>query len=137
MTEQTINSDAKEAIDTVDYLLQVVLALWGTLPQELKALVLAVFAISVLMQWVKMALLTGMAKIRRVKLLWAASLPLGAVIALSGAFLTHGAIAPVYWALIGLTAGTIAMGVHYVTMKLVIPLFRFLLARGLLAVRGS
>ncbi len=132
----TVNGEVKEAVDTVDYAMQSLLSLWDTLPSELQALLLSVFTISILMQWLKKALLAELPKRQRVKWLWLASLPLGMALATIGLLLTRGDIEVVYWGLIGLTSGAIAMGAHYVTLKLVVPLARILWDRVLLLVRG-
>lgn len=132
----TPNEEVKSTVDTLDYVLQWLGGMWEGLPLELKAFALTVFTISVLMQWIKKALLASKTKRERVSLLWASSLPLGVCLAMLGNYLSGGHIHVGYWAVIGLTSGSTAMGVHYVTMKVVLPLLRALWNRFTLAWRG-
>jgi len=137
-TEQTtVNGSTKTAMDTVDYVVQGLLSAWDAFPPELRAFVLAVFAVSLLMEWVKRAMLAGLPKAERVRKLWLASLPLGIALAVLGMLLTGKTIDQVYWAVIGLTSGTTAMGVHYVTVKVILPVLVAALRRFMLMVRGK
>lgn len=137
MEQKAVNSNAQETVDTLDYIFHWLLNLWETLPDSLKAFALTVFAISILMEWVKRALLADLPKRVRVKRLWLASLPLGIALATAGAVIGETTIPFSYWAVIGLTAGTTAMGVHFVTVKKILPLSGFLWGRLMLAWRGS
>lgn len=136
MAQTTVNGTAQETVDTLDYVWQWLLGVWDAMPLGLRAFALTVFAVSVLMEWVKRALLAGKPKRERVKLLWLASMPLGVALAAVGAIMAEGALEAVYWGVIGLTAGTTAMGLHYVTVKKVLPLLGWVWGRVTLVWRG-
>lgn len=118
---QKINNDVTNTVDTIDYVMQWITGMWEGMPIELKAFILSVFVISILMQWVKKALLTKKPKSQRIRLLWVASLPLGLVLAGIGYILAEGEIHLGYWVVIGLTSGSTAMGVHFMTVKILWP----------------
>lgn len=135
--QQAVNGDVREAADTFDYLWRTGLDIWNSMPEELHVFILMVFTISVLMQWGKKALIYHLPKRERVKWLWFASLPLGCALAMVGWAVTDDYIHETYWLIIGLTVGSTAMGVHFVTMKAVVPLVRVVWSRVLLAARGK
>lgn len=136
-----MNNDIKEAADTFDHLWQLILSVWGSFPLELKAFVLAMFVISILMQWIKKALLADMPKKERIRALWLYSLPLGVLLAGAGRFTSGTAISDVYWLVIGLTVGAGAMGVHFVSTNVVWPGLKTITAavwsRVLLVAKGT
>jgi len=134
--QKEINNDVTDAVDTFDYIWQSALSLWDSFPVELKVFFLTIFVISVLMEWVKKALLTGKVKRERIRLLWLSSLPMGVILAGIGYYIGSGVIHIGYWAIIGLTAGTSAMGIHYVTMRAVLPIVMMVWGRVMLALRG-
>lgn len=138
MNQQTAaNEEAREAVDTIEYIWNGLLTIWESFPDELKAYLLCMFTISIMMQWLKKAVLVKMTKRERVQKLWVASLPFGIVIAGAGRVLSGNHIADGYWVLTGLTVGTVAMGVHYATVKIVTPFLGAIWARVMLAVRGA
>ena len=140
MMQKVVHGETREAVDTLDYIWQVSLAIWESFPMELKAFVLMVFTISILMQWIKKALLADKTKHERVKLLWLSSLPLGLVLAGLGWYLSGDAIHVGYWVIIGLTVGATAMGVHFISTKFLWPALKVVVRaiwdRLLLLVRG-
>lgn len=136
-----VNDNAKETIDTIDYIVQWGGGIWNAAPIELKAFILSVFTISILMQWVKKTFLEKKTKRERISLLWSSSLPLGIIIASTGYFISDGKIHLGYWIVIGLTSGSTAMGVHFVTIKIIFPaamtIGKAVWERILLVVRGA
>lgn len=133
---KAVNETAQETVDTIDYVWQWLIGIWEAMPIGLQAFALTVFAVSLLMEWVKKAWLSGKPKRERIQLLWMASLPLGAILAAIGWNMTGKAIESVYWVVIGLTSGTTAMGLHYFTMKIALPFAQKIYGRMLLAIRG-
>lgn len=139
--EKTVNNNAKEAVDTIDYVIQWFVNLWDSSPMELKAFVLSVFVISILMEWVKKALLANKPKRERINMLWMSSLPLGLILSGVGYAIADGVIHLGYWIVIGLTSGSTAMGVHFITIKVMWPAMQVIAsavwARVMLMVRGA
>jgi len=108
-------------VETMTELWNAGITMWNSAPAELRAFALAVFTVSLMMEWAKRAFLMGYPKRERVQTLWVVSFPLGIMAASAGVFLTDGAISFIYWGVIGLTSGTAAMGLHYLTMKVAWP----------------
>lgn len=139
--QKTVNNNAKEAVDTIDYVVQWFANLWDSSPIELKAFVLSVFVISILMEWVKKALLANKPKRERINLLWMSSLPLGLILSVVGYSIAEGVIHLGYWVVIGLTSGSTAMGVHFITIKVIWPAILSIVSaiweRIMLMVRGA
>ncbi len=119
--KQQINGDVQETVDTLDYLWRIMLSVWESFPVELKAFMLAMFVISILMQWIKKAVLADLPKRARIRALWLYSLPLGMGLATIGWLIGEDTIDEIYWAIIGLTVGASAMGVHFVSTNVVWP----------------
>jgi len=137
MEQKAVNETAQGTVDTLDYVLQWILGAWDALPIGLKAFALTVFAASLMMEWTKRAILAGQPKAQRIKNLWLASMPIGLSLAAVGWALAGNHIEAPYWIVIGLTAGTTAMGVHYMTIKVALPVLKVIYSRFMLAVRGN
>lgn len=119
--QKTVNPEAKEVVDTFDYVWQFILTIWNAFPDELKAYVLTMFTVSMILQWIKKALLRNMPKQKRIGWIWVAGMPLGIMLALVGWLISGEVIHEGYWLLIGLTVGTVSMGVHKVTVDFIWP----------------
>ena len=117
-----VNSDVQSTIDNTNAIYQAILDLWTMTPVELKIFIGLLFTITLLMQYVKKSFLSKYSKTVRVRKLWTYSMPLGILLAFAG-FKLLGNIVPLwYWIFCGLCISTAAMGIHFVSVKLLVPL---------------
>ena len=129
-----VNSDIKEAVETTSYVVQAMIDLWNALPVAVTAFILLMAVTSLLMQWVKKAILANKSKKEKIRLLWVFGMPIGIAISYGGFKLTAGMLHDVYWIMYGLSVSTVAMGVHKVSTAYIFPmigkLFEFLIDTG-------
>lgn len=119
-----VNNDVKEAVDTLDYILNFVAALWQALPIEMRTYVVIMFTISIVLQTVKKSFLADMSRKKKVNRLWVVSIPVSAGASLLGWYLFKNYVSLWVWWVSGVTAGTVSMGVHRVTMDVVWPFLK-------------
>ncbi|MCK4759960.1 MAG: hypothetical protein KAT69_07905 [Candidatus Aminicenantes bacterium] len=129
-----INNEVKEAVETTSYVVQAMIDLWNSLPVAVTAFILIMAVTSLLMQWVKKAILVNKSKKEKVRLLWVFGMPIGIAISYGGYALTKGMLSDVFWIMYGLSVSTVAMGVHMVSTNYILPgikkFFEFLIDTG-------
>lgn len=129
-----VNNDVKEAVETTSYVVQALIDLWNSLPIAVTAFILVMAVTSLLMQWVKKAILANKSKKEKIRLLWVFGMPIGIAISYGGYAMTKGALNDIYWIMYGLSVSTVAMGVHKVSAAYIFPiigkLFEFLIDTG-------
>lgn len=118
-----VNSDVQEVVDSTHYAVQGAIDLWNILPVFIQILICTLVVTSLLMQFIKKTVLYKYSKTKRIRRLWLWGMALGIVVTgaafwLFGGGLIHRGL----WALIGVSVSTIAMAVHFVSVKWIFPL---------------
>lgn len=123
MSQKIINNDVKEAVDTTHYAIQGLIDIWNILPLGIQVLIILVVVTSLAMQTIKKTILFDTKpKNKKLKLMWRWGMLAGVLITGAGYWLTKGAqLQDVYWAAIGISVSNIAMGVHWISMKVIWP----------------
>lgn len=118
-----VNSDVQEVVDSTHYAVQGAIDLWNILPVFIQVLICTLIVTSLLMQFIKKTALYKYSKTKKIRYLWRWGMAIG--IAVTGAaygLFDGGLIHKGLWALIGVAVSSIAMAVHFVSVKLVFPI---------------
>lgn len=116
-----VDPAVQHTIENTGAIYRAILELWAITPIEMKMYIAVMFSVSILLQYYKKTMLRGVAKRERIIKLWAASMPLGILISFCAYFIYEGRIHYGWFIFTGLTASTVSMGVHKVTVDFVWP----------------
>jgi len=119
-----VNGDVQEVIDTTDYIINALMAIWQSFPIEMKMYIAVMFTISILLQQLKKGIFANYPKQKRIKKLWFWSLPLGITVAIAASFIYEGLMHYGWFVFAGATASSVSMGVHRISVDFIWPIIK-------------
>lgn len=122
MTQQIVNGDIKEAADTIDYVVNMLVTFWEMVPLEMKMYIAVMYSVSALLQTYKVWGLTADSKKQRMLKLRRAATIFAVLLAGVASYIYKGHMHFGWFIFAGLTAAKSVMYAHYFFVEVVAPL---------------
>ena len=94
---------------------------WGGLPIAVQSYILSIIAVSAIIESIKRSFLMNLSKRKRLAYIWRVSFIVSLTCGFLGWYATDSIVIDWYWLFIGMTSGSVSMGLHWITLKIIWP----------------